>query len=70
MNMFLANFSLFNHVLFMLILTNDFLNSIEIINWVFMIKVSIFGYENRMIEKVFGGCLNLYNFRIYKYFIF
>ena len=54
----------------MLILKNDFLNFIEIINWVFVIKVSIFGCENRVVEKVFGGCLNLYNFRIYKYFIF
>ena len=54
MNVFLANFSLFNHVLFMLILTNDFPNSIEIINWVFMINVSIFDRENRVIEKVFG----------------
>ena len=54
MNVFLANFSLFNHVLFMLTLTNDSLNSIEIINWVFMIKVSIFGCENKVIEKVFG----------------
>ena len=57
MNVFLANFSLFNHVFFMLILTTDFLNSIEIINWVFMIKVFIFGCENRVIEKVFGRLL-------------
>ena len=41
----------------MLILTNDFLNSIEIINWVFMIMISIFGCENRVIEKVFGRLL-------------
>ena len=54
MNVFLANFFLFNHVLFMLTLTNDFFNSIEIINWVFMIKVSIFGCENKVIEKVLG----------------
>ena len=54
MNVFLANFFLFNHVLFMLTLTNDSFNSIEIINWVFMIKVSIFGCENKVIEKVFG----------------
>ena len=57
MNVFLANFSLFIHVLFMLILTNDFLNFIEIINWVFMIKVSIFCCENRVIEKVFSRLL-------------
>ena len=57
MNVFLTNFSLFNHVLFMLILTNDFLNFIEIINWVFVIKVSIFGYENRVVEKVFDRLL-------------
>ena len=43
----------------MSILTNDFLNSIETINWVFMIKVSIFDFENRVIEK----CL-VCNFRI------
>ena len=57
MNVLLANFSLFNHVLFMLILTNDFLNFIEIINWVFVIKVSIFGCENRVIEKMFDRLL-------------
>ena len=37
----------------MLILTNDFLNFIEIINWVFVIKFSIFGCENRVVEKIF-----------------
>ena len=57
MNMFLANFSLFNHVLFMLTLTNDFLNFIEIINWIFVIKVSIFGCENRVVENVFDRLL-------------
>ena len=41
----------------MLILINDFLNSFEIINWEFMIKVSIFGCENRVVEKVFGRLL-------------
>ena len=41
MNVFLTNFPLFNYVLFILILTNDFLNFIEIINWVFVIKVSV-----------------------------
>ena len=57
MNVFLTNFPLFNYVLFILILTNDFLNFIEIINWVFVIKVSIFGCENRVVEKVFGRLL-------------
>ena len=57
MNVFLANFSLFNHVLFMLIRTNNFLNFIEIMNWVFEIGVSIFGYENRVIEEMFGRLL-------------
>ena len=57
MDVFLENLSLFNHVLFMLILTNDLLNFIEIINWVFVIKVSIFGYENKVVEKVFGRLL-------------
>ena len=57
MNVFLTNFPLFNYVLFILILTNDFLNFIKIINWVFVIKVSIFGCENRVIEKVFGRLL-------------
>ena len=41
----------------MLILTNDFLNFIEIINWVFVFKVSIFGRENRVVEKVFDRLL-------------
>ena len=37
----------------MLILTNDFLNFIEIMNWVFKIEVTIFDYENRVVEEVF-----------------
>ena len=53
MNVFFTNFSLFNHVFFMLILTNDFLNFIEIMNWVFKIEVTIFDYENRVVEEVF-----------------
>ena len=53
----LANISLFNHVLFILILTNDFFNFIEIINWVFVIKVSIFCCENRIVEKLIGRLL-------------
>ena len=57
MDVFLANFSLFNRVLFMLILTNDFLNFIEIMNWVFVIGVSIFGCENRIVEEVFKKLL-------------
>ena len=52
-DMFLANFSFFNQVLFMLILTNNFFNFIETMSWVFAIEVSIFGCENRMVEKVF-----------------
>ena len=53
MNVFLANLSLFNHVLFMLMLTNNFLNFIVKMSWVFAIEVSIFGCENRVDEKVF-----------------
>ena len=41
----------------MLILTNDFFNFIEIMNWIFEIEVSIFGCENRMIEEMFGKFL-------------
>ena len=48
----------------MLILTNDFFNFIEIMNWVFEIEVSIFGCENRMVKEMFGNFLNLCNFRI------
>ena len=55
--MLLANFSLFNQVLFMLKLINDFLNFVEIMNWVFEIEISIFGYENRVAEEVFGRFL-------------
>ena len=55
--MFLANFSSFNYVLFKLILKNDFLNFVEIMNWVFVIEVSIFGCENRVVEDVFGRLL-------------
>ena len=54
MDVFLANFSLFNHVLFMLILTNNFLYFIEVTSWVFAIEVSMFGCEDRVVEKVFG----------------
>ena len=59
MDVFLANFSMFNYVHFILILTNDFLNFIEIVNWVFAIEVSIFGCENKVVEEMFRGCLNL-----------
>ena len=38
----------------MLILTNNFLNFIEIINLVFEIGVFIFGCENRVVKEVFG----------------
>ena len=41
----------------MLILTNDFLNFIEIMNWVVVIEVSIIGYENKMVEEVFEKLL-------------
>ena len=64
MDVFLANFSLSNYVLFMLIITNDFLNFIEIMNWKFEIGVSIFGYENRVVEEVFEMLFILCNFRI------
>ena len=57
MDVFLANFSLFNHVLFMLIFINGFLNFIKIMDLVFAIEVSIFGCENRAIEEVFGRLL-------------
>ena len=60
--MFLANFSLFNHVLFILILTNNFLNFIETMSWVLVIKVSIFGCENRVVEKVFGRLCKIVQF--------
>ena len=43
----------FNRILFMLILTNDFLNFIEIMNWVFVIEISIFGCGNKVVEEVF-----------------
>ena len=62
MDVFLANFFMFDHVLFMLILTNDFLNFIEMMNWVFVIEVSIFGCENRVVEEVFGVLLKFMKF--------
>ena len=55
MDVFLVNISLFNHVLFILILTNNFLNYIEVMSWAFTIEVSIFGCEDRVVEKVFGS---------------
>ena len=55
MDVFLANISLFNHVLFILILTNNFLNYIEVMSWAFAIEVSIFGCDDRVVEKVFGN---------------
>ena len=57
MDVFLVNFYLFNHVLFVLILINDFLNFIEIVNWVFEIGVSIFGCENKVVKEVFERLL-------------
>ena len=48
---------MFNHILFMWILTNNFLNFIEIINWVFTIEVFIFDYENKMVKEVFERLL-------------
>ena len=54
MDVFLANFSFFNHILFILILTNNFFNFIKTMSWVFAIEVSVFDYENRVVEKVFG----------------
>ena len=41
----------------MLILKNDFLNLIEIMNWVFAIEVFIFYCENRVVEEVFDRLL-------------
>ena len=57
MDVFLVNFFLFNHVLFMSILTNNFLNFIEIMNWVFVIELFIFSCENKVVEEVFEGLL-------------
>ena len=57
MNVFLTNFPLFNHALFILILADDFLNFVEIINWVFVIEAFIFGFENRVVEEVFENLL-------------
>ena len=57
MDVFLVNFFLFNHVLFMSILTNNFLNFIEIMNWVFVIELFIFTCENKVVEEVFEGLL-------------
>ena len=37
-----------------LTLTNNLFNFIETMSWVFAIEVSIFGCENRVVEKVFG----------------
>ena len=41
----------------MSILTNNFLNFIEIMNWVFVIEDFIFRCENRVVEEVFGRLL-------------
>ena len=57
MDVFLVNFFLFNHVLFMSILTNNFLNFIAIMNWVFVIELFIFSCENKVVEEVFEGLL-------------
>ena len=57
MDVFLANLSLVSHILSILILTNDFLNFIETMNWVFVIEVSLFGCENRVVEEVFEKLL-------------
>ena len=57
MDVFLANISLFNDILFMLVLTNYFLNFIEIMIWAFEIWVSIFGCENGVVEEMYGRLL-------------
>ena len=57
MDVFLDNLSLFNHILFMLILIDDFFNFIEIMNWVFVNEVSIFDCENKVVEEVFESLL-------------
>jgi len=57
MDVFLANISLFNDILFMLVLTNYFLNFIEIMIWAFEIRVSIFGCENGVVEEMYGRLL-------------
>ena len=62
MDVFLTNFSLFNHVPFMLILTNNFFNFIETMSWVFAIGVSIFGCENRVVEEEFERLLKFMYF--------
>ena len=41
----------------MLILTNDFLNLIEIMNCVFAIEASVFSFENRVVMEEFGKLL-------------
>ena len=53
MDVFLDNLSLFNHILFMLILIDDFFNFIDIMNWVFVNEVSIFDCENKVVEELF-----------------
>ena len=63
MDVLLADFSLFYHILFMLKLINDFLNFIEIMNWVFEIEVLIFGCENRMVKEMFGKFLKFMSFQ-------
>ena len=57
MDVFLDNLSLFNHILFMLILIDDFFNFIDIMNWVFVNEVSIFDCENKVVEEVLESLL-------------
>ena len=57
MNLFLANFSLLNHISFMLILTNDFLNFVKIMKLLFEIGSQYLGVKMEWLKKYLRGYL-------------
>ena len=61
-----SQFFLLDHVFLMLILTNDFLKTM---NWVFEIGISIFDCEYRVAEKVFERLLKILIYRFQNDFI-
>ena len=69
MNLFLANFSLLNHISFMLILTNDFLNFVKIMKLLFEIGSQYLGVKMEWLKKYLRGYLIYVILGYEKYFM-
>ena len=69
MNLFLANFSLLNHISFMLILTNDFLNFVKIMKLLFEIGSQYLVVKMEWLKKCLRGYLIYVILGYEKYFM-